>query len=84
MTRDESARVFEPFYQTQNAARQNNGSGLGLAITKEIVEAMDGKIQVKSTPGQGTTFTVRLPDRTTPLGKTDKNTIDLPRRYQKG
>ncbi len=54
--------VFDRFYRA-DAARQRNdsdSSGLGLAIAKAIVEAHGGSIAVASTPGQGTTFTIRL------------------------
>jgi signal transduction histidine kinase len=37
------------------------GTGLGLALTKQLVEALDGEIGVESTPGEGSTFWVRLP-----------------------
>ncbi|QRK11574.1 MASE1 domain-containing protein [Archangium violaceum] len=50
------ARMFEPFYTTKAA-----GTGLGLAIVRRIVEAHHGHVEVHSTPGQGTTFTVLLP-----------------------
>ena len=49
-------RLFEPFFTTKAL-----GAGLGLAIVRGIVEAHHGKVDVRSTPGEGTTFTVRLP-----------------------
>lgn len=53
--------MFKPFEQEDNAmTSQYAGSGLGLAITKKLVSLMDGKIEVESKPGKGTTFTVYL------------------------
>lgn len=55
--------IFERFYQA-DAARAggvHHGAGLGLTIVHEIVRAHGGKINVRSTPGEGTTFTVQLP-----------------------
>jgi len=54
--------VFDKFYRVASAeTNQIKGTGLGLAIVKSIVEAHNGRISVTSTPGQGSTFTVRLP-----------------------
>jgi signal transduction histidine kinase len=49
--------MFELFHSTKG----NRGTGLGLAVAKKIVEEHDGSISVRSTPSEGTTFTVRLP-----------------------
>lgn len=48
--------IFEPFYTTKS-----EGTGLGLAISYSIIEQHGGTLQVDSTMGQGTTFTLRLP-----------------------
>jgi signal transduction histidine kinase len=53
--------LFELFHSTKG----NRGTGLGLAVTKKIVEEHEGSISAKSKPNEGTTFTIRLPIRST-------------------
>jgi signal transduction histidine kinase/ligand-binding sensor domain-containing protein len=50
--------IFKMFYRGHESTK---GSGLGLYIVKETVEKIEGTIQVSSTPGQGSTFTITLP-----------------------
>jgi CheY-like chemotaxis protein len=58
---DELARVFEPFVRGSAAGRAAaGGSGLGLTIAKMLTDLMGGEMTVKSTPGVGTCFTIRL------------------------
>jgi two-component system NtrC family sensor kinase len=52
------ARIFDPFFTTKSDGK---GVGLGLAVSFGIIEAHGGDIEVKSTVGEGTTFTVSLP-----------------------
>ena len=60
---EQQARLFQRFEQAEGArtAARYGGSGLGLAICQELALAMGGRIQVRSTPGAGTCFTVELP-----------------------
>jgi signal transduction histidine kinase len=59
MTSDVMTHVFEPFFTTKPAGV---GTGLGLSVSYTIVQAHGGTIDVRSTPGAGTTFTVALPE----------------------
>jgi signal transduction histidine kinase len=53
---DDLARIFEPFFTTRP-----DGTGLGLAICHKVVRAHGGELRVRSTLGEGSTFTVVLP-----------------------
>ena len=55
-------RIFDPFAQADaSTTRRFGGTGLGTTIARQLVELMQGRISVQSTPGQGTEFSVRLP-----------------------
>ncbi len=55
---ENKARIFEPFFTTK---RPHLGTGLGLAIVRRIVERHNGRIEVRSRRGKGTTFEMRIP-----------------------
>ncbi|MCU1524221.1 MAG: two-component sensor histidine kinase [Microbacteriaceae bacterium] len=60
---DERDRVFERFFRIDPArSRHTGGSGLGLSIVKHVVQNHGGDIRVWSQPGNGSTFTIRLPE----------------------
>lgn len=60
MSPEQLSRVFERFYRAEPAGPVP-GTGLGLALTKEIVEAMRGRVEIASEPGRGTQVTLWLP-----------------------
>ena len=56
-------KIFQPFFTTKGTARkgETKGTGLGLTICKEIIEHHNGRLEVQSEVGKGTTFTIYLP-----------------------
>jgi signal transduction histidine kinase len=63
---DKLEAIFQPFVQLESGlTRRAQGSGLGLAICRDIARAMNGDVSVESVVGEGSTFTLRLPRRST-------------------
>ncbi len=61
--KQQQERIFEPFMQTENQnVRKYGGTGLGLSIVKRFAELMGGTIEMESSIGTGSTFTITLPD----------------------
>jgi signal transduction histidine kinase/CheY-like chemotaxis protein len=62
MNQDQIGRLFEEYTRfNMNTNRTTVGTGLGMTITKRLLDMMNGEIDVKSEPGKGSVFTVRLP-----------------------
>jgi CheY-like chemotaxis protein len=72
MSAEVQARVFEPFFTTKG----EGGTGLGLAMVFGIIEQHAGHIEVRSTPGQGTTFRISLP-RVEPLAVAESGRVAI-------
>jgi signal transduction histidine kinase/DNA-binding response OmpR family regulator/HAMP domain-containing protein len=64
MTEKQLGQLFQAFSQADaTTAQRFGGTGLGLAITKHFCTMLGGDVTVESTPGEGSTFTIRLPDQ---------------------
>ncbi len=61
MTAEQVAALFQPYNRLGREKTAVEGTGIGLVISRRLVELMDGTLQVHSTPGQGSVFTLRLP-----------------------
>lgn len=62
ISKEMQERIFEPFVQVDGSStRVHGGTGLGLSIARSFCELMGGSVAIESDPGNGTTFTVRIP-----------------------
>ncbi len=62
ISEEHQEHIFERFYRVDKArSRETGGTGLGLAITREVILLHKGAVRVHSVPGEGTTFSVRIP-----------------------
>lgn len=58
--------IFDPFFTTKHESTEHVGTGLGLSIVHQIIHEHDGTVEARSTVGQGTVFTLALPDKPHP------------------
>jgi signal transduction histidine kinase len=58
---EEQAHIFTPFYRSRANGDQSSGMGLGLGIAHDLVVAQGGRLEVQSSPGHGSHFTIWLP-----------------------
>jgi PAS domain S-box-containing protein len=81
LSNDEQVRLFQPFERLRAAGTGIEGTGIGLALARQLVRAMGGDIGVRSAPGSGSVFWVRLPAATAPpparLLYIDDNPVNL-------
>ncbi len=62
ISEEHQPRIFERFYRVDRArSRDVGGTGLGLSIVKHLVQEFGGRVDLRSRPGQGTIFAIRLP-----------------------
>jgi two-component system cell cycle sensor histidine kinase/response regulator CckA len=76
MTTDVAKRIFEPFYTTKDIGK---GTGLGLSVVYGIVQSHNGHIDVRSTLGKGTTFSMLFPSQSRHAAGADAKVLTKPK-----
>ena len=61
----EQQKIFDRFYQVEGESGAYSGTGIGLSLTLELVKIYRGKIELVSTPGKGSIFSLHLPGNCT-------------------
>lgn len=75
--KEDQEKLFQSFQRVDEKRNRNvEGTGLGLAITRQLVELMDGNISVESVYGEGSVFTVEIPQRVISGEKVEKLLVD--------
>lgn len=68
--------IFDPFFTTKHESTEHVGTGLGLSIVHQIIQEHGGTVEVRSTVGEGTTFTITLPEERTVEVKPEPSSND--------
>ena len=79
MNSEVADRAFDPLYTTKDADR---GSGLGLFVVRRIIDGAGGEIELTTSPGEGTTFRLLLPDSLARLGSEEVDPLDVSSMWQ--